>query len=1005
MLNITKYATRHSAVVRLIIAMIIIGGIYAFATLGKREDSTFIIKTAVVTCTYPGATPEEVERLIVEPLERTLKSISSVDEVTSEAHFGYARLMVKLLPSTPARATTEVWNELRRKIADIRPQLPSETEEIIIADDFGDLYGLYYALMGDKGYSRDELRQYALDIERELYHIEGVDRVMLSGEQPSEVQITITPATLAMFNIRPNEIRRAIASESATIELGEIDSDELTIRLSEDSPYTTVADIENQLLTAPDGKQYRLGDIMRVEMVTHEPMNFIMRVDGVESIGIAVATNPHEDVVVVGDNVEKRLREIEKLLPAGIELRTIYPENEIARKATNDFLINLAESLAIVILLIIMTMGWRSGVVVGSSLLLSICATLLILLVTGDTLNRTSLAGFIIAMGMLVDNAIVVTDNTSQLMLRGIPRHIAVVKGATAPRLGLLAATLIAIISFLPLQLAPSSVAEIIKPLFMVIAISLLVSWLLALTQVPEMNLALLKPSSSISPDAERSAWFRPIVEMLIRHKWLVATITLLLFVLSLISMGNMPQNFFPKLSKPMFRADIILPSGYDIEATERRLERMTSWLLEQPEVKQVSTTAGATPPRYYLASSSYAERPEYGNILIELHSADDCDRIEERLASWAEQAMPDVWLRTSQFKLSPVPDATIEFGFVGDNIDTLSALTERAMRLMAEVEGVTNIRNSWGNRIPIFSPRYSQLKGQRLGVDRQAMMLAIEMATDGVAVGTIRHEDRELPIVLHTSLTDSASLSRLYTLPVFSARGAAYSLEQAAAGFNFGFRLPIIKRIDGFRVMKAQCDPERGVNTIALLATLEDRLRSEIALPEGYSMKLYGEEESRTESNEAIAKRLPITLMLIVVILVVLFGNYRDPLIVLLTIPLIFIGVVVGLILSNNMFDFFSLLGLLGLVGMHVKSAVILLDRIGELRNEGYTVDQAAARAATDRLSPVVTAAGTTVLALIPLLFDAMFASMAATIMGGLIVATLLIVAVLPVVYSIFYR
>ena len=1004
MFNITKYAIRNSAVIRLFMLIIVLGGIYAFVTLGKREDSTFVIKTAVVTCHYPGATPEAVEQLILEPMERTLWSINSVDEITSEAHYGYARLMVKLLPSTSPRKTNEAWDELRRKISDIRPELPTELAEITIVDNFGDIFGLYYALLGASGYSSDELRRYALDIERELYHIEGVERVVLSGIEPNEVRITIPRATLAMFDIRPEAIREAISSESDIISIGEIDSGELTITVSEQAPYTTIDNIKNQLFTAADGKQYRLGDIMRVELTESSPQSYIMRVDGVESIGIAIAANPRFDVVKVGAKVRAMLHNIEQRLPAGMELRSLYPEDQIAREATNDFIINLIESLAIVILLIIATMGWRSGVVVGGSLLLSIFATLIALMVTHDTLNRTSLAGFIIAMGMLVDNAIVVTDNSTQLMLRGMPRHIAVVKGATTPRLGLLAATLIAIISFLPLQLAPSSVAEIIKPLFIVIAISLLASWVLALTQVPEMNLTLQRALAR-GEASERSAWFRPIVEMLIRHRWVVLIVTLLLFALSLLSMSKMPQDFFPKLSKNMFRAEVILPTGYNIESTDQHLKSLTQWLLEQPEVKQVSTTAGGTPPRYYLASGHHQQQPEYGNLLIELHSAKECEEVERRLTEWAELTMPDIWLRTSQFKLSPMPDATIEVGFEGDNIDTLAQLTERTMHIMAEMEGVTNIRNSWGMRVPVYTPRYSQLKGQRIGVDREAMMLALEMATEGVAVGRIRQRDRELPIVLHTATADSGSLATLKSLPVFSARGRAYSIEQAAAGFDFGFRLPTIERIDGFRLMKAQCDPQLGINTIALVERLKGRLNEQLSLPDGYRMRLYGEEESRQESNDAIATYLPLTLILIVVILVMLFGNYRDPMIVLLTIPLIFIGVVLGLVISGKMFDFFSLLGLLGLVGMHVKSAVILLGRIGELRGEGYSAKEAAVRAASDRLSPVITAAGTTVLALIPLLFDAMFASMAATIMGGLVVATLLVVAILPVVYTIFYR
>ena len=527
----------------------------------------------------------------------------------------------------------------------------------------------------------------------------------------------------------------------------------------------------------------------------------------------------------------------------------------------------------------------------------------------------------------------------------------------------------------------------------------------MALTQVPEMSLSLLKAKLNRDNDFERSMWFRPIIEMFVRHRWIVLTVTILLFSLSLITIGKMPQNFFPKLAKPMFRADVILAEGYDISATEQRLESMTEWLMTQPEVKQVSTTAGGTPPRYYLASSSYASKPNYGNILIELHDVSKVEDLQKRFDEWVAKSIPDVWLRSSLFKLSPVPDATIEFGFVGENIDTLSALTERAMAIMRNNPNTTNIRNSWGNRVPIYSPRYSQLKGQRLGVDRLAMAEGVKLATGGVIVGNMREGDKELNILLSTNLMKQGSLDALSTMPIFSAKGRAYSMEQAAASFGFEFGLPMIRRIDSHRVMKAQCDPKNGANTIALFEELNTQITNNIDLPDGYRMEIYGEQESREESNKALAARLPLTLILIIVLLVMLFGNYRDMMIIVATIPLIFIGVVVGLVISGKMFDFFSLLGLLGLVGMHVKSGVILLMRINELRNKGYSAYQATTKAATDRLTPVITASGTTVLALIPLLFDPMFGSMAATIMGGLIVATLLVIIVLPVTYTIFYK
>lgn len=1003
-MSITRLSLRNPSVVGFFLAVAILGGVYAFVHLGKREDSTFKIKSAVVTCQYPGATPEEVEQLVVIPLEREFRTLGSVYKISSEAHFGYARLTVELHPSTDKDAIPQLWDELRRKVNDARPLLPEGVTAIDVADDFGDVYGLYYALTSSGGFTMEEMRQYARNIETRLYAVAGVEKVLLAGVEPMEISITLSPATLSAFDLRPEAIARAIATQNEVVGLGERQAGELTVILSEGTTYTTIADIENQLLTAADGKQYRLGDIATVKRNYREPPSYIVHVDGREAIAIAVATDPDLDIVAVGDRVDGVLQGVREELPAGLELATLYPENEIARKANYDFLVNLAESVAIVILLVMLVMGWRSGIVVGSSLLFAIGATLLAMLLIGEGINRTSLAGFIIAMGMLVDNAIVVVDNTRQLSAHGMLLRTAAIEGATRPAVGLFAATLIAIFSFLPLELAPSSVAEIIRPLFVVIAISLLASWILALTQVPVMSVNLLRGRHD-KPAKDRLGWFRRVVEFTLRFRWATVAVAFVLFALSLWAMGRMPQNFFPQLSKPYFRADVILPDGYDIEATDARLDVITHWLDKQPEVKRVSTTAGGTPPRYYLASSSYAGRANYGNVLVELHDAASTPDVERRFDEWVTANMPDVWLRSSLFRLSPVPDATIEIGFVGENIDTLSRLVTDAMRLFEANADVRNVRNSWGNRIAQWQPRYSQIKAQRLGVERTAMVSSLEISTSGLPIATYREGDLSMPIVLKSEPSPDNALAALSTMPVFSRSGRSYSIEQASSGFDFAYRPAVIRRINAERVMKAQCDPRRGANAIALLDELHRDVSARVDIPEGYRLELYGEEESREESNAALVGKLPIALVLIFVTLLLLFGNLRDPMVVLVTLPLIFIGVVVGLGITGKMFDFFSLLGLLGLVGMNIKNAVILVARTNELRDNGYEPHRAVIEATADRFVPVIAASMTTILGMVPLLSDSMFGSMAATIMGGLLVATVMVLVVLPVVYSLFYR
>ena len=1006
-MSLPEYSLKNRKVVWFFLFILLAGGALGFVTLGKKEDSVFVIKSASLVCSYPGATPLEVEQLVTEPIEREVQSMRLVHKITSESYYGLSKILVELDPATRASEIPQLWDELRRKVLNIQPRLPAGASPVTVADDFGDVYGIYYGLSVDGGFTWAELRDWAQRIKTALVTVDGVQKVSLFGEQTPVVNVYVNLAALANFAIRPETIVATIGQQNTIVNSGEKQAGALQIQILEAGTYKGLDDISNQMLTAASGKQYRLGDIARVERGYADPPQTLMRVDGRRAVGIGISTEAQVDVVKTGEKIIRVLDGLTRQMPVGMDLTVLYPENRIAQQANATFVLNLAESVAIVILIIMLVMGFRAGVLIGSSLLFSIGGTLLLMQFLGEGLNRTSLAGFIIAMGMLVDNAIVVTDNAQQAMLRGVARRRAVVDGANAPRWSLLGATLIAIFSFLPLYLAPSSVAEIVKPLFVVLALSLLLSWVLALTQTPLFGDFMLRvnPAAHDPYDTKFYRAFDRLLAALLRWRWGVVAGVVALFAAALAVMGLMPQNFFPSLDKPYFRADVLLPEGYNIRDTERNLRTMEEWLHAQPEVKTVSVTMGSTPPRYYLASSSVSLRPNFGNILVELHDKGQTEAVEARFNAYVRAMCPDVWLRSSLFKLSPVPDAAIEFGFIGDDIDTLRRLTQAAEEIMWRTAGTVNIRNSWGNRVPTWLPLYSQMKGQRIGVTRSQMAQGITIATQGYRFGEYREGDQFMPILLKDENIDTYNLTNLQALPIFTPAGKVYSIEQATDGFRFEYRVGVVKRYNRQRVMKAQCDPGRGVNTMRLYAALRDSVLRGVVLPEGYSMKVFGEQESQQESNSALARYMPLTMVLIFIVLLLLFRNYREPTVILLMIPLIFIGVVLGLAVTGKVFNFFSLLGLLGLVGMNIKNAVVLVEQIGVLRSEGKGAYEALTAATRSRIVPVAMASGTTILGMLPLLFDSMFGAMAATIMGGLLVATLLTVCVLPVVYAIFYN
>ena len=833
-------------------------------------------------------------------------------------------------------------------------------------------------------------------------------KVALFGTQTEVVNIYISVNKLAGMGIDPKQVASLLQSQNQIINTGEINAGEQQLRIVANGTYTTVNDIRNQVITTPGG-QVKLGDIAVIEKGYMDPPGNIMHVNGKRAIGIGVSTDPTKDVVKTGELVDQKLAELLPLIPVGLELESLYPENVIAQEANNGFIINLIESLLIVIVIIMLVMGLRAGILIGSSLIFTIGGTLLIMSFMGVGLNRTSLAGFIIAMGMLVDNAIVVTDNAQIAIARGIDRRKALIDGATGPQWGLLGATFIAICSFLPLYLAPSAVAEIVKPLFVVLAISLGLSWILALTQTTTFGNFILKAKSG---DTNKDPYDKPfyhkfasILGVLIKKKTLTLGSMVVLFIISLVIMGMMPQNFFPSLDKPYFRADIFYPDGYSIRDVEKEMKQVEAHLLQQPEVKRISTTFGSTPLRYYLASTSVGPKPNFANILIELTDSKYTKEYEENFDQYMKANYPNAITRTTLFKLSPAVDAAIEIGFIGNNVDSLVMLTNKVLEIMHRDDDLINVRNSWGNKIPVWKPIYSPERAQPLGVSRQSMAQSIQIGTSGMTLGEYREGDQVLPILLKDNTVDSFRINDLRTLPVFGTTQETTTLEQVVSEFDFQYKFSNVKDYNRQMVMMAQADPRRGVNAIAAFNKIWKEVQEEIQVPEGYTMKYFGEQESQAESNAALAANMPLTFFLMFITLLFLFRTYRKPIVILLMLPLIFIGIVLGLILLGKSFDFFSVLGLLGLIGMNIKNAIVLVDQIDIEAASGKAPLNAVISATTSRIIPVAMASGTTILGMLPLLFDAMFGGMAATIMGGLLVASALTLFVLPVAYCAIHK
>ena len=1009
-MNLPVYSLENKKIIYFFLAIMLIGGIYSFFKLPKKEDSPFVIKQAVLVTQYPGATPQEVEKLITEPIEREIQSMSDVFQIKSESYFGMSKISIELQPTLAPDYMPVKWDELRRKVANIQPRLPSGASAINVSDDFGDVFGIYYALTADEGFTYDDMRDWAQKIKTELTPIQGVQKVYLFAEQTQVVNVRISVPKLANLGIDPNSIQQVLQTQNLLVNTGEIMTGTYQLRVRAEGTYKSIEDIRDQLIVTKGGGEVRLGDIATIERGYMDPPSNLMRVDGKRAIGIGVATGAKDDVVAVGDAVAEHLKEMEQLFPIGMELKTIYPENQIANEANNGFILNLIESLLIVIVIIFLVMGSRAGMLVGSSLLFSVGGTLLIMLIWGVGLNRTSLAAFIIAMGMLVDNAIVVTDNAQVGIKRGLSRYQALVDGATKPQWALLGATFIAVCSFLPMYLAPASVAEIVKPLFIVLGVSLGLSWILALTQTTTFGNFILKeakPGESKDPyDTKLYHKFENVLGRLIKRRYLTLTSVVATLFLSLFIMSIMPQSFFPIMNKPYFRADLIFPEGYGIDDVERNVIKIEEYLKNNDKIKSYSFTLGGSPVRYYLASSSIGPKPNFANVLIETKDAKDAQSEENKFYEYMVANYPDILTRSALFALSPVPDAAIEIGFVGYNIDTLVALTQRAQEIARKNDMVMEVRSSWGNKVPVWKPLYSQEKGLRLGITRQQMAYSLRSATNGVPLGEYREGDVFMPILLKDADRDSMNLNDIKTLPVYSAKGRSVKVEQVIDDFSLDYEYSVVKRYNRQRYMMMQCEPKRGANTMAAFSQLWQDIQQEVQVPEGYKLQYFGEQSEQDKGNKAIAANIPLMFGLIYLTLLFLFPKYyRKPVLIMCMLPLIFIGVVLGLLVFGKSLDFFAMLGLLGLIGMNIKNAIVLVDEIGLQLDSGLAPVNAVIEATKTRIVPVTMASGTTILGMLPLLGDAMFAGMAATIMGGLFVSTILTIFVLPVTYCIFFK
>ena len=1006
-MKLVKYFLSKKPVTILLLVLVLAGGLLAYVKMGKLEDAPFTIKQALVLTPYPGASPSEVQSQVTDVLEESIQALGELYYLKTENRAGLSKITVYVKKETRADEMQQLWDKLRRKVSDVQSKLPEGAGPSVVNDDFGDVLGVFYGLTGS-GHSYRELEDEAKLIKNEILKVKDVAKVEIYGTQTPTIDISVSPSVMARSGITMADIARAFEAQNKVVDAGGIDVGSNRLRIESTGNFYSLDDIRNLTIVSRTGEHFRLADITRIEESYQTPASNLMRINGQPAVGIAISTVPTGNVVDMAAAVKESLQQMSGSMPEGFELVTLYDQGYESAVANQGFILNLIISVLTVVAILLFFIGFKNGLLIGSGLVFSIFATLIVMLCTDIALQRMSLAAIIIAMGMLVDNAIVVSDSALVNMQRGMRKRVAIMRACSSTALPLLAATVIAILTFLPIYFSPHITGELLSSLVIVIGVSLMFSWVFALTQTPFFIQEFVRrprPEELKSTlfDGKYYNMFRRSLRWVIKHRYATIACMVLLLVLSAWSFKFIPKVFVPALDKQYFTVDVWLPEGSNIDETGKLAEEMAAYIRTHGEAEMVSTFIGRTPPRYYLSNVAFGPQSNYTQLLVKCHTSEESRRLNAALQDSIRLKFPGPLIKVNKFELSPLTEAVIEARFLGPDPAVLDSLVGQAIEIMRRNPKVADARNEWGNMALMLRPVYDPVKAGELGITKAQMMQSVKSISDGVPVGIYRDNEKKVPVLLKSEgydITDAASLGNF---SVWNGERSA-PLSQVTERIETTWEFPQMRTYNRQLSMAAMC----GVKPGHTMAEVHGEIRSEIEampLPPGYTFFWDSQYKDQGEAMEAIAKYFPLAFLMLIVFLVALFGNFRQPIIILCILPLSLIGVAVGMLLTGFDFGFFPIAGWLGLLGMIIKNVIVLIDEINIQRREGVPAYTAVIESTVSRTRPVLMAATTTILGMVPLLFDIAFGGMAATIIFGLTFATLLTLFVTPALYILFYR
>jgi len=1026
-MNLTALAIEKRPITYFTTILILLGGIACYFQLGQLEDPEFTVKTAAITVEYPGASAEEVELEVTDPIETKLQEMVAIKRIYSNSRAGLAIIKVDIQNEYWADSLPQVWDDMRKKIKDMQPTLPPGAKEPVIGDDFGFVYGFMLAVTGD-GYSYAELEKAAKELRKELNVVKGVSRVILHSVQPKRIYIDISQPQIAALGLTPADIQRTLLMQNMVVDAGHLEFQDSRFRVAPTGEFTSPEEIADLAITTSplqdkiaqiegnarsSGEIIRIRDIGTVSVGYLDPPNTFMRHNGMPAIGILLAPGSGENVVQLGIRVDQKLNEVMKRFPVGLEANKVAWQSELVDQSIKSFMINLLEAVLIVLIVLVFSMGFKTGVIIGvTGLIYPILGTFIIMAIAGIDLQRVSLGALIIAMGMMVDNAIVVADNMMVRIQQGMDRTKAAIEAASLPSMPLLGATVVASLAFYPIFASTFDTGEYARSLFQTVAISLLLSWLFSQTITPLLCIEFMPdPKKTGSGDVYGGKFYQKFSGLLrsaIRFRGLFLLCMVGLLLISLYGFGFTNKMYFPDSAREQFMIDYWLPEGTRIQQTSADIKKIETQLMGLDGVVGVTSLLGQGQPRFYLPVVGEDPYTSFGQMIVNTETLAEVDSVMAAIAPWLKDEFPDALSRVRKYASGAFNDWQFEARFSGPwNADpnVLRDLGQQGMAILNNSPLAKEVRTNWRTRTRKIVPRYNQERGRYARIGRTDIANAIKRSYEGVEVGLYRENDDLIPIVVRNNENERAVVSSNIDSLQATPPNATESVPvgQVIDAVTMEWEDPLIWRWNRRRAITVQCSPD-NTSADALRSAVLAKFEA-IPLPPGYTLEWHGEFNSQLESAEGLQPGLLPAFVIMIFIIVLLFNAYRPPMIIIILIPFAAIGITFGLLITGAPFGFMALLGAMSLAGMMIKNVVVLLDQVNLELAGGLSPYEAVVRSALSRLRPVVNAAATTVFGMAPLLQDGFWYSMAITIMFGLAFGTVLTMVVVPVLYATLFR